>query len=432
MNPVPHKAAKRQAELAVDVVRRIAEAVAAGAPADVTLAAFFRERRYLGSLVFSYFRWKGWTGGLEERDPGTVCAVAYCLDAMEPHAAADLLRPGLEPMGAASLDEKASALARWLGLERAPEVEALVPAWVQEALPSSSFAECVRAFQVRPPTWLRLARGHKAAVLEELARRGIEYTPHADVSSAIAVSGSSGLAAVGSEVKPFFAIQDLASQRVGLACAPEPGERWWDLCAGAGGKSLHLADLMGNQGTILASDVRGAALEELRRRAERAGVTCIRTEGRHGSSRALFSASGARPSMTSSQGLSAGMEGRAPSRPVRPATDEFDGVLVDAPCSGLGTWSRNPDARWRTNESDITGSAVLQAELLRQAADHVRPGGRLLYSVCTVTMAETTGVIEPFLKERPDFQMESDGITWVWPWDGPCDGMFIARLERQN
>lgn len=407
--PLPPQAVQRLATLAPEVVSRVGQAVERGIPADAELARLFREhreygardRRFLSDLVFSHFRWRGWTTSL---------AAAYGLDAALPHPAADALarNEGIapEPAGALPLEEKAEAVARWLKQDTPPALERLVPDWLPGVLfePGGHLARCVASFQQRPPTWLRFVSGREQLGLETLRSAGIEATPHPRIRSAVSVSGTSGLASLPKEAKAGFEVQDLASQCVGLACAPKPGERWLDLCAGSGGKALHLADLMKNQGEVVATDIRESALDELRRRVRRAHATCVHARA-HIADRELF-----------------------------------DGVLVDAPCSGIGTWSRNPDARWRTSEQVVTEKAADQGELLRQAARHVKPGGMLVYSVCTVTAAETVEVVDRFLAENSEFRLApaphpltsspTPGTFWIWPWDGPGDGMFVARVVR--
>ena len=165
-------------------------------------------------------------------------------------------------------------------------------------------------------------------------------------------------------------IQDLASQAVGLACDPDPGERWWDACAGAGGKSLHLAALMKGKGLVVATDVHEIKLKEAVRRARRSPFRNLTTkawDGKH----------------------------------VAGKPGSFDGVLVDAPCSAIGTWRRNPDARWTLDREAIARLAELQGQILDAASAGVRQGGTLVYSVCTLTPAETTGVVSAFLDDAP-------------------------------
>jgi 16S rRNA (cytosine967-C5)-methyltransferase len=377
---IPPHAARKLAELAPVIVKQVADAVAAGHPADSTLSNHFRshhelgsrDRRFLSNVVFSFFRWRGWTRDL---DMGPALVLSHQLDAVEIHPAIAILadKSDLQPLAGLSLEEKAAAV-------DGARIDDLVPAWFREILyePDIHLRKCIEAFQKRPPTWLRVT--NQSFFPTPLAK------PHPTIPGAWSVTGSPPLA------DPHVEIQDIASQSVGLICAPKAGESWWDVCAGSGGKSLHLADLMGNQGLILATDIRESALEELRRRAKRACVNIIKTR----------------------------VAGS-------PANEKFAGVLVDAPCSGIGTWSRNPDARWRTSADDVRNRARVQAELLRQAAEKVRTGGCLVYSVCTITSAETVDIIEPFLRERKDFTLDT-APHWIWPWDGPCDGMFVARM----
>ncbi len=196
---------------------------------------------------------------------------------------------------------------------------------------------------------------------------------------------------------------------MGWVCAPSVGETWWDVCAGAGGKTLHLADLTGSQGRVLATDTRFVALEELRRRVRRAGLTNTRVL-------AWDVSNGRRPEWTA------------------------DGVLVDAPCSGIGTWARNPDARWRLRREDIAHAAARQAGLLECVAGSVRQDGRLVYATCTLTRRENEEVVMKFLAKRTDYVLEpfenplngkpTNGFLAIPPWEGPGTGMFIARFRR--
>jgi 16S rRNA (cytosine967-C5)-methyltransferase len=427
---LPLKAARKQAELAEPLIRQMEEAVRRGHPADQTLRRYYhahsefgsRDRRFFSALVFSWFRWRGW---LEIPDPAR-CAIACLLDATEPHPTATLLaeQSGLsrlnpQPAGDMTAEEKAKQAGNWLGIPP-PAIEQLAPAWLSarlcvphDAEPGAHLLQCIKAFQVRPPTWIRTERDARERMSAALARHAIPAAAHPQIAGAIRLQGAPGLERLSTEVP--FEIQDLASQCVGWICAPARGEQWWDVCAGAGGKSLHLADLMEYTGTVLATDIRPGSLDTLRQR-----VRQCRT---------------GRRKMIACRAWD-GTRDPAPGR-------LFDGVLIDAPCSGIGTWARNPDARWRTAERDITrrsGQGRIQEQLLLAGADKVRPGGRLVYAVCTLTEAETRSVITGFLDARPDFQLEptphpisgqaTPGQIWIWPWEADCNGMFIARMKR--
>ncbi len=426
----PERRLVRKAERLLETAGRVEARVEAGEPADRALSALFRanpgfgsrDRRLYGEAVFALFRWRGWSGSLRSEGPRALL-FAHLLDTPEPDPAV-LRLPGLQGPGTtppplpagAGLPEKAAAAAAWRGRPAPLPLEALVPAWVPGMLGgpcsgAAGTARCLAAFQARPPLWLR-ARGPGAAVrlAEALAAGGIPAGPHPALPDAVRVEGRPHLPELEKRTGPCFEVQDLGAQAVGIVCAPRPGERWWDACAGGGGKTLHLADLAGGDLRLLATDPRPAALLELARRARRAGRD-----------RAVQ----ARPGDAAANGPGAGT---------------CDGALVDAPCSGLGTWPRNPDARWRTGPEAVARAAAAQAALLDAAAAAVRPGGRLVYAVCTLTRAETDGQADRFLASHPAFTPEpcphplgsgpAAGRHWIPPWLGPGTGMFIARFRR--
>jgi len=211
-----------------------------------------------------------------------------------------------------------------------------------------------------------------------------------------------------------FEIQDIASQAVGWLSAPRAGETWWDACAGEGGKLLHLSELMENKGLIWASDRADWRLKKLKRRTARAKVFNYRA--------ALWEGGAKLPTRT-----------------------KFDGVLVDAPCSGLGTWQRNPHARWTTTLEDVRELATLQRRLLAHAAPSVKPGGKLIYAVCTLTHAETDEVVGDFIARQGEFELlalpvitpalkpAGGGATVrIWPHELAGNGMFVAGWRRRG
>jgi len=418
---LPYRAAKKQAELAVPLVERISESVSAGIPADRALGRYYREhpefgsrdRRFFSGLVFSWFRWKGW---LLFPSPER-CALAYMLDASQAHPAPGIMIgvPAPVPPGAGNLplEEKAAVVAGLLGVPE-PRIESLAPPWLSSILhfPSGATApghlrKCLESFQARPSTFIRLSARNSARSADFLKARAPSAVPSGKIALAMEVKPASDLNFTSPGVS--FEIQDIASQCVGLLCGPSGGESWWDVCAGGGGKSLHLADLMDQRGSILATDIRKSSLDALARRT--------------GSARRI--------------------ERRVWNAADDPAPGKnFDGVLLDAPCSGIGTWSRNPDARWRINESDIPLRRALQEKLILSAAEKTKPRGRLIYSVCTLAETETESLVDWFLKARPDFRLESasnpltgektGGKVWIWPWDSGANGMFVARMRREG
>jgi 16S rRNA (cytosine967-C5)-methyltransferase len=205
-------------------------------------------------------------------------------------------------------------------------------------------------------------------------------------------------------------VQDTGSQLACQALASRPGETVVDLCAGAGGKTLSLAAAMAGRGRLIACDTVRSRLANLQPRAERAGAGLVETvlldPGRE------------------LQALD-GLRGKA------------DAVMVDAPCSGTGTWRRNPEARWRLTEAELARLTALQSRLLDVAAQLVRPGGRLVFVTCSLLDAEGATQAEAFLLRHPQWRADPPdlpagrprGAGWrLSPHHDGTDGFFIARF----
>jgi 16S rRNA (cytosine967-C5)-methyltransferase len=202
----------------------------------------------------------------------------------------------------------------------------------------------------------------------------------------------------------WFAVQDEASVLVAAAVEMKPGHRVFDACAGPGGKATDLACGVGEGGTVVAGEVHPARVGLVAKAASRLGV------------RVLVLA----------------QDARAPA--VRGG---FDAVLVDAPCSGLGAARRRPELLWRPRKTDLAQLARLQVAVLTGVADLVRPGGRLVYAVCTYPRAETEAAVRAFLGKRADFEPTAvpgpDGPApthRLWPHRHGTDAMFIAGFAR--
>ncbi|HEY0073999.1 MAG TPA: 16S rRNA (cytosine(967)-C(5))-methyltransferase RsmB [Abditibacteriaceae bacterium] len=213
--------------------------------------------------------------------------------------------------------------------------------------------------------------------------------------------------------------QDEAAQLVGLFACPAPGNLVIDCAAAPGGKTTHLAQLMGDEGLIIACDAAPGRVKLVEENARRLGLSCI--AARTGDLRALSN-----------------------------ALPQADLVLLDAPCSGTGTLRRRPDAKHRKTPEQLTQLAQLQAELLKAAASLVKPDGILIYSTCSLETEENQGQIERFLKENPSWRvapaMENpgalpaatieavgtlEGFLQTWPHRHGCDGMFAAKLRMK-
>lgn len=199
----------------------------------------------------------------------------------------------------------------------------------------------------------------------------------------------------------LFEVQDINSQRVGHWVKPKPGMRVIDACAGAGGKSLHMAALMENKGQIIALDIFPKKLEELKRRARRNGAHNIET----------------RP-----------IESR---KTIKKLYQKADAVLIDAPCTGIGVLKRNPDAKWKLTPEFLLEITQVQKEILHDYASMVKPGGTLVYATCSILPQENQQQLETFLKseEGQDFSLEAQET--LLPSVTGYDGFFMARLIRK-
>ncbi len=375
----------------------ILKVVQTGVPADQALRENLTrsrhrsapaERRAISRAVFTCFRWWRW---LEPKD-SLQKQLAAALELQEQF---DRDPKSIKPAALA-----ARAVPGWLKTE----MDEVPSAWLQQ-------------LQREPALWIRARQDWETKVAQSLGH--CEPATHAAIRiphSALRYSGSADLYRTPGFQSGDFEIQDLASQLVGHACAPKPGETWWDTCAGEGGKTLHLADLMQNQGLIWASDRSARRLAKLKERTARARVFNYRAAAWDGG-------------------------------PRLPTKTKFDGILIDAPCSGVGTWQRNPHARWTTQPKDVRELAAVQARLLAHAAPALKPGGRLIYAVCTLTRAETTAVADTFTAEHSEFEpapvfavagLDEPGpgsptpaTTTLWPQELNANGMFIAAWRKR-
>ncbi len=214
----------------------------------------------------------------------------------------------------------------------------------------------------------------------------------------------------------LFFVQDEASQLVALTVGARPGDRVLDLCASPGGKATALAAEMADTGTLVACDVRPRRMRLLRDTVNESGATCVRLV-------------------------------QIPRAGHLPFADHFDRVIVDAPCSGLGTIRRDPDIRWRRRPEDLAGLASAQLDLLRRAADAVKPGGRLVYSTCSSEPEENEAVVAAFLTERPEFVsvaaiddpspeiaplLDQQGYLRTLPFQHRLEAFFAAALRKDT
>lgn len=302
---------------------------------------------------------------------------------------------------AAAWSEPAWLTARWLDQLGREEAEALARAMVEPA-----------PFTIRANT-LRTSRDELQA---RLAGEGITATPCRYSPDGVRVDTPTAIGRLASFREGLCTVQDESSQLAAIFLDPMPGERILDLCAAPGGKSTHLAQRMGNSGTILACDIGARKLRLIEETAHRLGITIITTRP----------VDGTKP-LTDLQG------------------DGFDRILVDAPCSGLGVIRRNPEGKWWKSPDDIASLARTQRAILRNAADILPGGGTILYGVCSTDREETDAVVEDFLSDRGEFVVEDlrelfpdhrelftdRGFFRSWPHRHGMDGFFAARLKKE-
>jgi 16S rRNA (cytosine967-C5)-methyltransferase len=440
------------------VAARVLDRVeSARAYADLALHAALRDERlsvrdraFATELVYGTLRWRGRLD----------FALAACTDRplaqLEP-AVLTLLRLGayqvlfLESVpGRAAVDEsvrcaQAMGWARASGLVNAvlrrlvrrdtvlepPSLEAdplahlihalSIPEWIARrwlaALGPTEAAALARASNETPPLTARAnpRKNTRTALLAEIATRwpAAKLATHAPLALSLGHGVDPGSDLAFREGR--FTVQDEASQLVVELLAPQPGERVLDLCAAPGSKTTAIAERTGASGLVVASDRNQRRLDLVGRAARRLGLANVE----------LVHADGTQPLA------------ELPGAP-------FARVLVDAPCSGLGTLRRNADARWRLREEDVRSLAETQRALLENAASTLLPGGVLVYSTCTLLPEENEALVAAFLAQHPEFRVaargelpeavrpfvEADGFMRTWPHKHGSDGFFAARLQR--
>ena len=377
----------------------VLDAVLAGAPAEEALLRWSRGARYAGSgdraavrdLVFDGLRGLrslSWSAGAPEPSGRAVILgkiVAQGIDSAsifsgEGHAPAAL--------GAAELAAIGS-------LHAAPEAVAMdLPDWLLDPMRAAlgdRLAQVMAAARDRAPVYLRVNRlkSDLPRAVEALAADGIVAEPEGE---ALRVSpNASKIKGSRAYLEGLVELQDRSSQEAVAALGGLSGARVLDYCAGGGGKSLALAALGAR---VTAHDAQPARMRDLPARAVRAGakIALARTDA---------------------------LAGRT-----------FDMVLVDAPCSGSGTWRRTPDAKWRLTSGRLADLVALQARILDEAAPHVGPGGRLGYMTCSVLLDEDEPQIAAFLARHPDFRLDRQTRYPADPAATGGDGFFSALLSR--
>ncbi|PLZ01209.1 SAM-dependent methyltransferase [Burkholderia sp. WAC0059] len=405
----------------------LAEVLRFDGPADATTSRFFRahpklghgERGVIAEAVFAVLRRRMEFAHLAESGVGSPTRRLALLGLMQTAGRA-AVRPFVTDAEAGWLEhvskiDPASLPAR---------VQMNLPEWIVRALETRfDAAELVRlaaALNYPAPLDLRAnpLKAGREELLAALAAAGIEAgaTPFAPLG--VRVVGKPALSKLDAFTNGWFEVQDEGSQLLCSLVAPRRGEMIVDFCAGAGGKTLALGAAMRSTGRLYAFDVSEKRLAKLKPRLARSGLSNVN------------------PVLIDSEH----------DAKIKRLAGKIDRVLVDAPCSGLGTLRRNPDLKWRQTPESVAELAPKQASILASAARLVKPGGRLVYATCSILAAENEAVVEQFLAAHPDFatvsarevlaaqriDLDTGDYLSLWPHRHATDGFFAAVLERRG
>ena len=350
--------------------------------AATLLEKIFKTNRPANELINTYLRMHRYVGSNDRKT-----LYHYLWTAIRSYARLTYLYPD------ASWDERLEQLGTLPAhLDGAPDwVNWEVPDWLLSHIPGAD--QELPALLEPAPVILR-AIADREKVRQALADEGIPTTPTPLSPFGLKVmDGRYNITASKTYKAGLVEVQDEGAQMIALEAGVKPKSSVFDFCAGAGGKSLIFAQLMNNQGEIASYDVSVRSLKELEKRAYRAHISIIRTHYK------LF-----------------------------PTYKKFDYVVVDAPCSGTGTWRRCPDARWNLTEKQLMNITHRQAEILETACAYVKDDHFLVYMTCSLTQDENEDQIQHFLEKHPEFHLLKQ--KRFSPYRTGTDGFFVAVLQR--
>jgi 16S rRNA (cytosine967-C5)-methyltransferase len=410
-------------------------------PADATVSAYFRDRRFIGSKDRAFIAEKTYAsmrnharlGWWIAQEGGTVTprtrvlANAILADRQSADSIAALFDAQYGPVALSVFENELIYRLDGKSLDHPDMPEAMrveCPDWAEASLRASlgdGFAREMEALTHPAVIDLRVNTLliTRDAAMQQLSADGIIANPTVLSPVGLRVKGRPSIMAHKLYKDGAIEIQDEGSQLVALLADARPGQAVMDYCAGAGGKTLALGAAMANKGRLVASDVLASRLNRAKTRFKRAGLQNVETRPLDGEAKAW----------------------------LKRRKGSFDRVLVDAPCSGTGTWRRNPDMRWRPLGPGLESLTKLQAEILQQASPLVKPGGRLIYATCSLLNEENEAIVEAFLAANPDFSVKPVGDIWresipgsfppsesllrLTPARHHTDGFFTAVLERR-
>ena len=399
-------------------------------PADAVLSHYFREHRTLGhgergmiaDTVYAVLRRLRTLSAAAQVDPDSPWAPRRLMLA----AIVRLQGMNLRQLEAVLQPEEAAALAQVKGLDPAtlaPAARADLPDWLHARLAAqygdAAAGKLAEALNRSAPLDLRVntLKAERDRVLARLNADGIAAQATALSPVGIRLGAKPALSRHPLFIDGEIEVQDEGSQLLGFLLAPKRGEMVVDFCAGAGGKTLLLGAMMRSQGRLYAFDVSDRRLANLKPRLARSGLSNVHPVRINDERDAK----------------------------IKRLAGKIDRVLVDAPCSGLGTLRRNPDLKWRQTPEVVERLQATQRAILASAATLLKPGGRLVYATCSVLREENDDVVDAFLAAHPEFAeidagavLARQGITVptaprlrLSPADGGTDGFFAAVIERK-
>jgi len=405
-------------------------------PADRLMAQYFRDHRYIGSKdkaaisewLYIALRRKASLAWLIEQiglpiDSRGILAVAVAQS--EGVVVTEMFNgEQYAPSKLSHVEKTALASLDSVKLSEAPDWARLnIPEWLAPKLLRSlgdGFEVEMLALQDRAATDIRVntLKVTRENLIKELESQGFSPQPTPVSPNGLRFSTRVSLFNQNSFKNGWFEVQDEGSQLLAAVCDVKPGMRVVDFCAGAGGKTLALSAMMENKGVLHACDVHSKRLGNLSKRTKRAGVHNVQTH------------------LLSSER----------DKWVKRNVGKMDVVLIDAPCTGTGTWRRSPDAKWNLQAEDLQNLIKVQNNILESAARLLKPGGKLFYATCSLLEDENEQQIELFLSENKDFSAGSinniggDSELYqlrnhqlrTFPAKSGMDGFFVAALEKNS
>ncbi len=399
-----------------EVVVALADVFVRGLHADKVIERTFkahkkwgaRDRRLFAESVYDIVRWWRWHWHLAGL-PDAECLNKEAITEMrlwQVWGAYWVSREGEWAPFAECRSVSAASVRTQTEAEVPPAVRAALPDWLYELGAREIGAEwptMVQALNQTAPVDLRVntLKISLRDLQEILHREAIEAGPVRGVPDALRLRERKSLFTTAAFKDGLFELQDAASQRIAPFLEVEPGMRVIDACAGAGGKTLHLAALMRNKGRIIALDIHKWKLEELRRRVRRNGAGIVE------------------PRLVEDV------------KSIKRLSVSADRVLLDVPCSGLGVLRRNPDTKWKLSLEELERLRVVQRDILRSHSRMVKPGGKLVYATCSILPEENERQVRAFLAERGDEWTLEEELR-LPPGENGGDGFYAARLIRKD